>query len=501
MNRSKKAALNVISQFVLQGVVAICGFIVPRLVLEGFGSDVNGLVNSISQFLGIMSLLEEGFGSVAKIAFYKPLACGDNKAISGVYNATESFFRKIALIFALYCVLLSIGFPFITDSGFDFLFTSTLVLIMGITAFMQYYFGMSYSLALNADQLSFISAFLQTATVLLNAVVTVIMLNLGAGIHAVKLVSASVFILKPIAINIYGKHRYKINRKIPKDNESLSQKWDNLAHGIATYVHTKTAYFYTTLFINFSEVSVYSVYSLVATSLTSVITGLSTGFVSGLGNMYAKNETENFKKVFSLFEFVNTAVSLILFTLAAILILPFVTVYTANVTDGVNYIRPVFGFTLIAAELAYCLRLPYYYMIINAGHFKQTKVGAYVEAALNVVVSGLLCSFLGITGLAIGMLVAMTFRTIQLMIYCSKNITKLNIWLAVKRIAINIVGAALSVVICSFIKFTPSGFVEWFIIAGLFGIITLTIIGLINLCFYKDDFKLLFAKLKNVVKK
>ena len=158
MNRSKKAILNLASQFLLQVTTAVCGFIVPKLILEAFGSETNGLVSSITQFLAIITLMETGVGSVAKTAFYKPLASGDGRAISGVYNATESFFRKIAVVFAAYCVLLAVVFPFINESGFDFWFTATLVLILGLTSFAQYYFGMSYTLALNADQLSFINA-------------------------------------------------------------------------------------------------------------------------------------------------------------------------------------------------------------------------------------------------------------------------------------------------------------------------------------------------------
>ena len=497
MNRSKKALLNLISQLLLQVTVAVCGFIVPKLILEGFGSNVNGMVSSISQFLGVMALLENGFGSVAKTAFYKPLASGDKNAISGVYNATESFFRKIAFIFAAYCIALAIGFPFINDGGFDFWFTSTLVLILGTTSFAQYYFGMSYGLALNADQLSFISSFLHIGVVILNAVITVILLNLGAGIHIVKLLSASVFILKPFAINLYGKHRYKVNKKVPKDNESLSQKWDNLAQGIASYVHTKAAYVLMTIFLTFSEVSVFSVYSLVTTSLTSVVSSISTGFVAGLGNMYAKGEKDNYRKVFSLYEFINTSMACGFFTIAAITVMQFVGVYTANLTDA-DYYRPLFAIILIIGELIYCLRLPYHYMIANAGHFKQTKIGAILEAVINIVISLCLLPFLGIVGLAIGTAVAMTVRTIELITYCSKNITKISVWSSVKRIFINFLASATAIGVCSFIQYKPTGFIAWAIFAAIVSVITFAIIGAINAVFYINDMKLMLQKIKNI---
>ena len=49
--RSKKAILNIISSLLLQVTTLICGFIVPKIIIEKFGSNVNGLASSITQLL------------------------------------------------------------------------------------------------------------------------------------------------------------------------------------------------------------------------------------------------------------------------------------------------------------------------------------------------------------------------------------------------------------------------------------------------------------------
>ncbi len=500
MNRSKKGFLNMFSHLLDQAVTAVCGFIVPKLVLESFGSEVNGMVASITQFLGVIALLESGFGSVAKTAFFSPLASGDKERISGVYNATEAFFRKLAFFFAGYCVLLSFVFPLIKESSYDYWFILTLVLILGAKSFMQYYFGISYTILYNADQSSYVSGFLQILTVVLNAVITVVLLNLGAGVHAVKFVSALVFIIKPVAINISGKRKYHIDSRIPQDKKSLSQKWNNMGQSIAMYVHTKTDAVLITLFLNFSEVSVYSVYSLVTTSLSAIITSISSAFVSGLGNMYAKGEKENFDKVFSLFEFVNTAVSFVFYTIAFVLIIPFVKVYTANIAD-VDYIRPLFAAIIIISELIYCLRLPYHYMTINAGHFKQIQWSAYVEAALNIVLSLILISFMGITGLVIGTSVAMLFRTVHLALYCSKHIIKRKLFPIVKRVAVNLLASVVAISASQVVVYNVDNFFEFFIYAIIIGLITLAISGVFNLLFFKSDVKTMFIKIRSVISK
>ena len=68
----KITRINMIFSIVLQIVTIISGFIIPRQILLAFGSEVNGLVNSITQFLNYISLIEGGLGSVIMTALYQP---------------------------------------------------------------------------------------------------------------------------------------------------------------------------------------------------------------------------------------------------------------------------------------------------------------------------------------------------------------------------------------------------------------------------------------------
>ena len=57
-SRGKKLALNTVTSLLLQIISVLSGFILPRLILGAFGTNVNGLVNSIAQFLGVITLLD-----------------------------------------------------------------------------------------------------------------------------------------------------------------------------------------------------------------------------------------------------------------------------------------------------------------------------------------------------------------------------------------------------------------------------------------------------------
>ena len=77
--RSKKALKNITFSLLLQFSTIICGFITPVLIISNYGSKINGLISSITQFLAYIVLLESGVGPVLKVALYKPLAKKNNQ--------------------------------------------------------------------------------------------------------------------------------------------------------------------------------------------------------------------------------------------------------------------------------------------------------------------------------------------------------------------------------------------------------------------------------------
>ena len=69
----KVTLVNIVSNIILQIVTILSGFVIPKLILEYFGSNVNGLVSSLNQFLSYINLLEGGITGVVAANMYKPL--------------------------------------------------------------------------------------------------------------------------------------------------------------------------------------------------------------------------------------------------------------------------------------------------------------------------------------------------------------------------------------------------------------------------------------------
>ena len=59
-NIKKITLINIIANIILQLTNIVSWFIIPKIILSNFGSDVNGLVSSITQFLSYITLVEGG---------------------------------------------------------------------------------------------------------------------------------------------------------------------------------------------------------------------------------------------------------------------------------------------------------------------------------------------------------------------------------------------------------------------------------------------------------
>ena len=480
-SRSKKALLNTGFELILEVVTAVCSFILPRLILSYFGSAYNGITSSISQFISCVALLKSGIGSVTRAALYKPLAENDSEGISAIVNATSGFMRRVALIFSASIVVFSALFPFLVSDEFDWMFAFTLALILSISTFVQYFFGLSYQMVIQADQRNYIISIANIVTTLLNTVVASVMIVMGFGIHAVKLGSAFVFIIAPVFYNIWVKKHYRINPRIKPNYDIIGERWDAFGHQVANFINLNTDIIIATIFLNIREVSVYTIYYMVANAVKKVVIAIGSGTTAAFGNMIAKKEHKLLKKRFAQFELLICFVSTVLLVTTAVMFVPFISVYTSGIKD-VNYLQPVFAYLVCISVYFMCMKTPYEQLVYAAGEFKKTRNGAFAEAIINIVLSVSSVFFLGLNGIVLGTIVAIGYRTIRYHLFVCRNIVKRSRSSLVICFIFSALSAVCSMLVCSFLPLSHiHGYMSWLIwalaAAGIVVVIT-TLFGL-----------------------
>lgn len=494
--RSKHFLYNTIASLFCQLIGIICGMVLPRLMISGFGSELYGTTVSITEFLGYISLLEGGIGGVARAALYKPLSEHDTNTLNLVLASVRQFFRKIAFIFLGYTLILACSFQYIASNyNLSWTFTFCLVFVISLSNLAEYYMGITNSILLYADQRGYIIRLIQSVTTIFNILLTCILIYYNCNILFVKLSYCFLHVIRIFILNEYVKKQYSI-KKITAQANYLKQKWDCLGQHIAYFLHSKTDFFVLTIFVNPIEVAVYSIYNYIMTSLVTLTGSFTAGSEAVFGNMLAQHENKHLMEFFDFIEFLIHSVVITIFTTGAIMIMPFIQLYTEKFTDA-QYYRPIVAGLLLFAEGIYCLRQPYHQLTIAAGEFKSTKKAAFIEAGLNIVLSCILVHKYSIIGVAFATVIAMIYRTVYYILYLTQHIIRRKICKFIKRWIITLINTC-TILLCSY--YLPiqvqkiHNYIDWIKSALIVFCFSALITSIYSLIFYRNEWNQLIKK-------
>lgn len=424
MTRKKELFLTIASNLTLQIVNAVCGFILPPLIVRTFGSAVNGMVTSITQFIAYLNLVEAGIGAASIAALYKPLAEENSAKINGILSAAKKFYFRSGFVFSAGIVALAFVYPLISGGEVDKLTSALMVLILGISGSAEFFLIGKYRVLLTADKKLYVISFLQSAAMILNTTLAVFLIKAEFGILAVKLSSSLVYLSRFFVLAFYVRKNYvEVSYKAEPDTKKISQSKNALVHQISGFVVFNSPVIILTVLCGLKEVSVYSVYALVFTAINNIMTSFSNGLQSFFGESLVKDSIERLRKFYSIYETSFFTVMFWLYSCAFILIMPFMKLYTTKMSDA-NYFRPELAALFVVSGILTNIRQPGAQMINAAGHFKNTQWRSLSEAAINIVASILFTLKFGIYGVVAGNICSSLYRGIDVVIYTNRHILK-----------------------------------------------------------------------------
>lgn len=465
-----KSAKNLVYSVLGQIITIAIGMILPRLFVVSYGSDVNGLVHSVNQFVVYLSLFEAGIGTVSLQALYGPVARQDKESINRILSATNIYYKRASVGYLIALVALSLAYPLIVDSTLDYFTVMGVVLCSGISNVVLFLFQGKYRLLLQAEGKNYISTNLSTIIVVLTGLTKVVLILLGFSVLPVMVVSVCINLIQVIYIVAYVKTKYRwIDLKANPDMAAIKEKNFTLIHQISGMVFHNTDILILTIVFDLKIVSVYSMYKLIITYLESFLTTItnSLGFV--LGQSF-NTDIDGYKQKIDAFEACYSAIAFSLFTVAQSLFVPFMKLYVGDVSDA-NYQDYMLAFMFVAIALLNVMRTPMLYTINYAGHFKKTTPQTIAETIINIVVSLVCILFFGVYGVLLGTIVALFYRTNDIIIYANKKILNRSPF---KTYAIHFANLVLYIILSAFFGFVFKGtknFAEFV----LYGCIYLTI--------------------------
>lgn len=486
---------NTFSALMLQIVTAISGLILPQLFIRTYGSTMNGMVTSVSQFISYLSLVEAGIGAASIAALYRPLEEKNHSLINKILSTTKKFYLKAGVIFVLLLIALLIFYPLLSSSQIDYETTIWMILILSISALTDYFIIGKYRVLLTADQKYYIITFCQIIAQLLNLLITILLIYLNLDIIIVKGISTLVYISRFIFIIWYVKKRYTyLNFKADTDDMLISQKWDAFIHQLAGLVVVNSGVVLLTVFgYDFADISVFTIYNMIITVLNNLLISFYNALAPTFGNIIAKKDLVLLKKSFREYELFFF---IILFSVVAtylLLIIPFMSLYTQGITDA-QYIRFDYALAGAGVIIGFNLYNPAMTVINAAGHYKETKKFSLNCAIINIIVSIISIVLFGPIGIFIAEICSQLYIDYSFIKYNGLHIIKDKLILTLKRLMRFLM---IFVSICIFYMFNYQLFyTNSFIIWIMYGIILFFSFVIINLLA-----SLIFEKLLKKVNK
>ena len=503
--RTKQAFKNALMSLLLQLTLAVSGILLPRFFIALYGSPVNGLVSSISQFISYMGLVEAGIGAAGTVALYRPLAEKNQAEINGIVSAARSFYQRSGLIFAGLLAALVLLYPLVVrgeiqDSGF----VRTMILVLAINGIVDYFYLGKFRVLLQADQRGYvISGFQIIGTVIMTAV-SIGLMQFNCSALLVKSVAAGVYLLRSLAVGLYAKKHYpQVSFREKPNFSAFNQRWAALLHQIVGMIVNNSAVILLTLLLAqnaLAEVSVYSVYNLVAYALFGLMNAISNGLGAGFGDVISRKEMDVLKRSYSSYEYAFFLIIFVTFCCMLSLLYPFVGLYSTSFTDGVVYLRWPLVILFSLSVLLQCLRLPGLTVICAAGHYKQTQGRAITEAAINISISLVLIRPLGIVGVMIATCISYLYRTTDIILYASKHFVPGTVKSSAARLLRNLIASGILVALGLWlIPTNMDGWLTWILSALVFGTVSCLVLVGINLIFEPQEFKALLQRAREIL--
>jgi O-antigen/teichoic acid export membrane protein len=425
-SQKKEVTYNVLVNLLLQIVSIVCGFILPPLIVQTFGSNINGMVSSIKQFIAYLSIVEAGIGGASIAMLYKPLAENNIKFRNEILSATRYFYNKSGFLFTGLIIIFAFIYPFIIRSQENNNLSRLMVLILGISGVSDFFLIGKYRVLLIADRKNYVVVLIHSMEIISNTVISILLIKLFnvSSIITMQLMVSFSFLLRYILIVSYIKRNYRdlYIFNLPNTN-ILQQKWDVLVHQISGLIVFNSPIVLLSIFCDLNTVSIYTVYSMVFSSLGSLIGCISNGIQAVFGKLLIE------KRIDSIYQKYETMYFIILgwaYSCAYILTIPFMKLYTKNMVDA-EYVQPTLTTLFVAVGIANNLRVPANLLITAAGHFKQTKNRAILEAVVNIIASLFFVIKYGLNGILIGSACSFLYRTVDMIVYSHSNILNTRI--------------------------------------------------------------------------
>lgn len=486
MTRTQKFLKNTGATALLQVLTFAVGMLTPRIMLSVYGSETNGLITSINQFITYFRLSEAGLSAAIVYALYQPLAQEHQKNINTILSTGKCFYQQAGKFLFLMLGILLLTYPqLMKQESLSPQQTAVLILLLGLDGLTLNFFFAQYGAFLQANQKSYVLSLCSMVQLLCHLMIVLCFAKESVSITVFLMLAQLPILLRSFLQYFYCKKYYpdlSVTEKINPD--CLAKRKDARYHQILTVVNTGAPVILLTLITqDLKLVSLYSIFNIVITGLNGFLGVFSTVLPATFGDLITRKELATLQKAHNSFEFIFYTLLSLVYGITFVTIMPFIRIYTANIHD-INYDLPLFGILFVLSSLVYMIAVPQGILITAAGHYEETKGQVTIQCGILLSVSVISLYFFGIYGVLLGSLSSALYLCLAWLTYAPKNITEVSLLPSLKRVFGIFVCIFFIVLPFLFVTIPVTGFLTWMLYASVVGIYAVAVVTV--WCFFME---------------
>ena len=208
MNNSKKVSLNLTLGIASEALTIVLGIVVPRLILTSYGSEVNGLLSSVTQIYSYVALLEAGIGTATVQALYSTVGVNDKEGTNAILAATNRYYHRTGILYLIAILFFSIIYPIVISTEIPLITVVLVIVFNGLGSVINYFFQAKYFLLLQAEGKNYIQTSLTMVINVFKNIAKIVLMALGFDVVFVQAIAMVVSLIQMLYIIWYIKKYY-----------------------------------------------------------------------------------------------------------------------------------------------------------------------------------------------------------------------------------------------------------------------------------------------------
>lgn len=402
--RVENTIKNSTAVFLVQICGTFMGLVARTFFIRYLSAEYLGINGLFSNILTMLSLAEMGIGAAITFSMYKPIADNDEHKIAQLLNLYKKSYTAIgAVIFAIgLCVIPFLGIIIKEKPNIDHL---TLIYVMFLSNTAGSYLFAYKKVLLTADQLQRIVQFFTLGFQFIRYLIQIIVLVLTKDFILYLAVQILCTLLENIVVSIYIDRRYSFLRLYSHEELNLEEKksiFDNVKalfiYKLGSRVLDGTDNIIISAFDGVISVGLLSNYSLITSSLQSMMSKVTNSITGSVGNYLAKEDSSQHERLLYNMSFMHFLLYGLVFVGCMSVLQPFVLLWA-----GQSYLL---SYSIV---FVHCLNIYIFGMMNSIWMFRSTmglfiygKWRPLISAIINVIVSVFLASRIGLLGVLLG---------------------------------------------------------------------------------------------------